>query len=203
MNANSSDRSSQQTMQPQPAAGEQAGAVAYQGPKKFTAEEVADGNLGIRWVTAESVMGRPSSHDVMEYLKRNTGAMCNCERCRAFFPALAAPGAAIAAREQEGAESYESIWNALQRIDSAAAMLPTYSVRHEGGIEAFTQNIIDALTQPTTVQQAEVTDVQMEQIADAIWGAQKKRLPMSAAIEFARAVLALKGMQPGERKEET
>jgi hypothetical protein len=47
----------------------------------------------------------------------------------------------------------------------------------------------------TTVQQAEPSDVQMEQIADAIWGAQKKRLPMSAAIEFARAVLALKTAQ--------
>lgn len=49
-------------------------------------------------------------------------------------------------------DSYDSIWNALHRIDSAAAMLPTYTVDHDGGIEAFTQNIVDAITrlaQPT------------------------------------------------------
>ena len=68
------------------------GEVVYQGPKRFTAEEAADGNVGIRWVTAEAVMGRPSSHDVMEYLKRDKGAMCNCDQCTTFFPALAATG---------------------------------------------------------------------------------------------------------------
>lgn len=57
--------------------------------------------------------------------------------------------AALASR-QEG-DSYEAIWNALQQIDSVAAMLPTYTVDHDGGIEAFTQNIVDAIA---AVQQA-------------------------------------------------
>jgi hypothetical protein len=61
--------------------------------------------------------------------------------------------------------------------------------------------VIRAALAATTVQQAEPTDLQMEHIADAIWGAQKKRLPMSAAIEFARAVLALKAAQPIERED--
>lgn len=66
-------------------------ALTYQGPKKFTAEEITDGCIGIRWVTAEGVQGRPSSHDVMEYLKRDKGALCSCKQCAAFFPMLATP----------------------------------------------------------------------------------------------------------------
>jgi hypothetical protein len=49
----------------------------------------------------------------------------------------------------DGPDSYEAIWNALQRIDSAAAMLPSYTVKHEGGIEAFAQNIVDAIAGAT------------------------------------------------------
>lgn len=49
--------------------------------------------------------------------------------------------------------------------------------------------------QPSKAVQ-EVSDEEMEQIADAIWGAQKKRLPMAAAIQFARAILAVRAAQP-------
>jgi hypothetical protein len=59
---------------------------------------------------------------------------------------------AALATQQAGPDSYESIWNALQRIDSVAAMLPTYTVDHDGGIEAFTQNIVDAITRIATQQ---------------------------------------------------
>ena len=159
---------------------------------------------------------------------------------------LAAPGAAIAAREQEAKVPKAGSF-LMQRIDAAADALsevlafqrlnddrktrvaralsglrglqsiatPSAASREEApatpqagddfsGCKPPMRHIPGvnvellrraALTQPTTVQQAEPTDVQMEQIADAIWGAQKKRLPMSAAIEFARAVLALKTAQ--------
>lgn len=44
------------------------------------------------------------------------------------------------------AETYAELFNALQRIDTAAVSLPGFSVRHEGGIDAFTQNIVDAIS---------------------------------------------------------
>ena len=56
----------------------------------------------------------------------------------------AALATSTAPPDDEG-DSYDDIWNALQRIDTAASMLPTYAVRHEGGIKAFTQNVIDAI----------------------------------------------------------
>lgn len=42
-------------------------------------------------------------------------------------------------------DSYEAIWNALHEIDSAAVFLPTFKVNHEGGLEAFTKNIVEAI----------------------------------------------------------
>ncbi len=48
------------------------------------------------------------------------------------------------ARLQEG-DTYEELWNALQRIDSAAVFLPGFEVKHTGGIEAFTRNIVEAI----------------------------------------------------------
>lgn len=63
-------------------------AVAYRGPKKFTPEEIADGNRGIRWVTADGVYGRPSRHDVREYLERTQSMnYCTCDKCKAFYTA--------------------------------------------------------------------------------------------------------------------
>jgi hypothetical protein len=51
------------------------------------------------------------------------------------------------------------------------------------GVLAFPR---DSASQAAPVQPS---DAEMDQIADAIRGAQKKRLPMTAAIQFARAVL--------------
>lgn len=61
--------------------------------------------------------------------------------------AIAAAGGGV----PEG-DSYDAIWNALQRIDSVAVLLPTFEVRHEGGIEAFTQNIVDAIVLASSPQ---------------------------------------------------
>lgn len=47
--------------------------------------------------------------------------------------------------KQEPAESWEELHNALQRIDTAAVGLPTFEVRHEGGLDAVVQNIVDAI----------------------------------------------------------
>ena len=40
----------------------------YSGPAQFTPGEAARGNVGIRWVTATNVAGRPTLHDVLDYL---------------------------------------------------------------------------------------------------------------------------------------
>lgn len=61
-------------------------AEPYQGPKKFTPEEIADGNKGIRWVNDARVCGLPTSHDMMENLQlRGENAFCSCQQCREFF----------------------------------------------------------------------------------------------------------------------
>lgn len=42
-------------------------------------------------------------------------------------------------------ETWEELHDALHAIDTAASMLPSYEVKHEGGLDAFVQNIIDAI----------------------------------------------------------
>jgi hypothetical protein len=49
-------------------------------------------------------------------------------------------------------DSYADLFNALQRIETAAVFLPSFKITHEGGLEAVVQNIVDAiaaLEQPT------------------------------------------------------
>lgn len=55
-------------------------------PSKWAVEEIADGKRGIRWVTEGVIHGRPTDHDVREYLMR-TPAMrgCLCDDCRTFY----------------------------------------------------------------------------------------------------------------------
>lgn len=197
---------------------EQAGAMA-QTPMFFASAEQAN-----------ALQDRPDDDEGGVYLPlRKTAAG------KFTMPLYAAPGAAIAAREQdecatcvgtgtvtdkgfgslatfkdcpdctasrgEAPDTPQAAPNdALREVGRAWARTHGHEYPGESA-DAYVEGHRAALTQPATVQQAEPTDEQMEQIADAIWGVQKKRLPMSAAIEFARAVLALKGMQPGERKE--
>jgi len=113
-------------------------AVAYQGPKKFTAEEIADGCIGIRWVTAEGVKGRPSSHDVMEYLKRDKGALCSCKQCAAFFPMLATPstGDSADAPVQQAVE--------LSAFDKKTAQVNVRAILEPLGVY-FSSPTIDAI----------------------------------------------------------
>ena len=46
---------------------------------------------------------------------------------------------------QPAQESLEDLRGALHRIDTVAVGLPTFEVRHEGGLDAFVQNIVDAI----------------------------------------------------------
>jgi hypothetical protein len=72
---------------PQPVAVE----PRYQGPAKLTPEEQAMGNKGIRWVTETYVAGRPTEHDVLEYLEtRGDAAKCGCAQCQRRIAVLAA-----------------------------------------------------------------------------------------------------------------
>ena len=53
---------------------------------KWAPEEIADGERGIRWVTNEGIHGRPTDHDVREYLKRTpTANGCHCDECKQFY----------------------------------------------------------------------------------------------------------------------
>jgi len=53
-----------------------------------TTEEQADGNRGIRWVHEGKICGRPSAHDVREYLiVRGDNANCTCPACTTFYAA--------------------------------------------------------------------------------------------------------------------
>ena len=61
----------------------------FRGPTKFAPEEKADGNRGIRWICEDGVYGRPTDHDVREYLLRTeTARGCSCEECKSFYPAM-------------------------------------------------------------------------------------------------------------------
>jgi hypothetical protein len=60
------------------------GVGAYR-PVHFTPEEVASGSAAIRWVTSEGAAGRPTLHDVLDYIERRGDAIdCTCERCTAW-----------------------------------------------------------------------------------------------------------------------
>jgi hypothetical protein len=82
------------TAQPTSAAPCAPASATYEGPKGWTPEEAAQGNKGIRWVTETYVAGRPSEHDVLEYLEiRGEDAKCGCAECKRRLAALASPAA--------------------------------------------------------------------------------------------------------------
>ena len=54
--------------------------------------------------------------------------------------------AALAEPVQEPVgNSYADLFNALQRIETAAVFLPSFKITHEGGLEAVVQNIVNAI----------------------------------------------------------
>ena len=55
---------------------------------KWAPEELSDGKRGIRWVTEDGIHGRPTDHDVREYLGRTpTAHGCQCDECKQFYTA--------------------------------------------------------------------------------------------------------------------
>ena len=72
---------------------------------KWAPEEIADGERGIRWVTSDGIHGRPTDHDVREYLKQTpTAHGCHCDECKQFYttpqPTQAQAGAVPLTDEQ-------------------------------------------------------------------------------------------------------
>lgn len=52
-------------------------------------------------------------------------------------------------------DSYEQLWNAFSRVDSAViGLLPTFEVVQEGGIEAVTENLVRAIEKAGQALQA-------------------------------------------------
>jgi hypothetical protein len=49
------------------------------------------------------------------------------------------------AEQEPVGDSYADLFNALQRIETAAVFLPSFKITHEGGLEAVVQNIVDAI----------------------------------------------------------
>lgn len=77
-------------------------------PKKWAPEEVEDGERGIRWVTNEGIHGRPTDHDVREYLNRTpTAKGCLCDECKVFY--AAAPTTQPAPQQEAPADELEEV----------------------------------------------------------------------------------------------
>jgi hypothetical protein len=53
--------------------------------------------------------------------------------------------AALEQEQEPVGDSYADLFNALQRIETAAVFLPSFKITHEGGLEAVVQNIVDAI----------------------------------------------------------
>jgi len=79
----------------------------------------------------------PAADAIRDFATKR-GLSLDDAQVREWIDALAQPA-------QEPVETWEDLHNALQRIDAAAVGLPTFEVRHEGGLDAVVQNIVDAI----------------------------------------------------------
>jgi hypothetical protein len=89
--------------------------------------------LGLNYDTPLSTFVRSSEEDKAEVMER------------VIDKAIEAQKKVQPAPVQEPVESWADLHNALQRIDTAAVGLPTFEIRHEGGLDAVVQNIVDAI----------------------------------------------------------
>lgn len=87
----------------------------------------------------------PSEADLMQ-AQMQSGAD-DLDRCKQAISIFCGMNGLDVVIDGEGvqADSYDALWNALQRVHTVAAFLPTLEVRHEGGIEATTKNIVEAI----------------------------------------------------------
>lgn len=107
--------------------------------------------------------------------------------------------------EEPLGDTYDDLWNALQRVDTAACMLPTFEVRHEGGIGPVTRNIVEAIAAATVkLQEAEEGQKRERVLVQALKGLADEFVKVypiyyyaepwahnrNLALRFAQAVLA-------------
>ncbi|MEJ7932536.1 hypothetical protein WG922_21380 [Ramlibacter sp. AN1015] len=105
-------------------AGAGASGEAYEGPKRFTPEEVAQGNKGIRWVTDKYVAGRPTQHDLLDYIEqRGDEIACACPRCVRASEAIA-PSRESAAGAQKQDEHVPAEFEDWSRAMDARVKAP-------------------------------------------------------------------------------
>ena len=100
---------------------------------KWAPEEIADGERGIRWVTNEGIHGRPTDHDVREYLKRTpTAHGCHCDECKQFYttpqPTQSQAGA-VPLTDEQLAEIMRETWG-------CASIAPRHAIGFARAIEA-------------------------------------------------------------------
>ena len=100
---------------------------------KWAPEEIADGERGIRWVTNEGIHGRPTDHDVREYLKRTpTAHGCHCDECKQFYTApqpTQAQAGAVPLTDEQLAEMMRETWG-------CASIAPRHAMKFARAIEA-------------------------------------------------------------------
>ena len=99
---------------------------------KWAPEEIADGERGIRWVTNDGIHGRPTDHDVREYLKRTpTAHGCHCDECKQFYttqqPTQAQAGA-VPLTDEQLAEIMRETWG-------CASIAPRHAIGFARAIE--------------------------------------------------------------------
>ena len=99
---------------------------------KWAPEEIADGERGIRWVTNEGIHGRPTDHDVREYLKRTpTAHGCHCDECKQFYTAsqpTQAQAGAVPLTDEQLAEIMRETWG-------CASIAPRHAIGFARAIE--------------------------------------------------------------------
>ena len=99
---------------------------------KWAPEEIAGGERGIRWVTNDGIHGRPTDHDVREYLKRTpTSHGCHCDECKQFYTAPAAHPAqagAVPLTDEQLAEIMRETWG-------CASIAPRHAIGFARAIE--------------------------------------------------------------------
>lgn len=87
----------------------------------------------------------PSEADLMlAQMESGADDLDRCKQAIRIFCEVNGLKVVIDGEEAQG-DSYDALWNALQRIETVSAFLPTMEVRHEGGIEAVTKNIVEAI----------------------------------------------------------
>lgn len=92
--------------------------------KPLTPEEAVRESVGIRWVAGTSIAGRPTLHDLFDYITQRGPAIdCNCERCADWKARFAAGAGAVAPwrASQALAQAADEMKQVRQELELAAA----------------------------------------------------------------------------------